>query len=104
MDAQLKRGLLDAYVLAAVSRESSYGYRIVHDAPPALELTESTLYPILRRLARDGLLLETKQEHNGRLRKYFSLTDRGRDELERFVGDIDEVEEILTFVRGRATR
>ena len=55
MDAQLKRGFLDICVLAAIARKDSYGYQIIRDAPASLELSESTLYPILKRLAKQHL-------------------------------------------------
>ena len=56
MDIQLKRGLLDVCVLAAIKTEDSYGYRIVKDLKPFVEISESTLYPILRRLEGAQLL------------------------------------------------
>ena len=81
MDIQLKRGLLDVCVLAAIKQEDSYGYKIIKDMKPYVELSESTLYPILRRLEAAQLLSVHSAEHNGRLRKYYHLTRAGRAAL-----------------------
>ena len=71
MDIQLKRGLLDVCVLAAIKSEDSYGYKIIKDMKPYIELSESSLYPILSRLETSELLTVRTAEHNGRLRKYY---------------------------------
>lgn len=75
MDAQLKRGMLDVCVLASLLREDSYGYRIIKETSGYVELSESTLYPILKRLEGSGCVSVYAVEHNGRLRKYYSITD-----------------------------
>ena len=67
MDIQLKRGLLDVCVLAAIRHEDSYGYQIIKDIKPYVDVSESTLYPILRRLEEGRLLTVRSVEHNGRL-------------------------------------
>ncbi|MCQ2385919.1 MAG: PadR family transcriptional regulator [Clostridia bacterium] len=72
MDVQLKRGLLDVCVLAAIRSEESYGYQIIKDMKPYLTLSESTLYTILKRLETSELLTVRTVEHEGRLRKYFT--------------------------------
>ena len=74
MDIQLKRGLLDVCVLAAIKDEESYGYQIIKDVKPYVELSESTLYPILRRLETANLLTVRSSPHNGLLRKYYRIT------------------------------
>ena len=84
MDIQLKRGLLDVCVLAAIKQEDSYGYQIIKDMKPYVELSESTLYPILRRLEAAQLLSVHSAEHNGRLRKYYHITEQGQKRLEDF--------------------
>ena len=71
MDAQLKRGVLDVCVLAAIKNEDSYGYKIIKDLKPILTLSESTLYTILKRLEEGGMLTIRTTEFEGRLRKYF---------------------------------
>ena len=67
MDGQLKRGMLDVCVLAAIRKEDSYGYQILKDLRPYVALSESTLYPILRRLETAEMLTVRTAEHNGRL-------------------------------------
>ena len=81
MDIQLKRGMLDVCVLAAIKDEDSYGYQIIKDMKPYVTISESTLYPILRRLEAGSLLTVHSVEHNGRLRKYYHITDAGRAQL-----------------------
>ena len=84
MDNQLKRGLLDVCVLAAIRDGESYGYRIIKEMKPYLEMSESTLYTILKRLEGAGMLTVRTAEHDGRLRKYYRITDRGRVRLAEF--------------------
>lgn len=98
MDAQLKRGLLDACVLAVLARGESYGYKITQDAFGVMELSESTLYPVLRRLEQQGCLLTRQQEHNGRLRKYYRLTGTGVDKLHLFRGEWSEVKRVVDYI------
>ena len=101
MDIQMKRGLLEVAVLAAIKTEDSYGYRIIKDVSPFVEISESTLYPILRRLEGAGLLTEYKLEHNGRLRKYYRITDTGRTRLTEFEREWEEMNAIYRFVTGK---
>ncbi len=98
MDIQLKRGLLDVCVLAAIKNEDSYGYQIIKDMKPYVEISESTLYPILRRLENAKLLTVRSAEHNGRLRKYFSITPAGLDRIEDFKKEWQEIIAIYQFV------
>lgn len=98
MDIQLKRGLLDVCVLAAIKDEESYGYKIIKDIKPYLEISESTLYPILRRLETSSLLTVRSAEHNGRLRKYYRITHLGLARLEDFKNEWKEVMSIYQFV------
>ena len=98
MDIQLKRGLLDVCVLAAIQSEESYGYKIIKDVKPYVELSESTLYTILRRLESAGLLTVRSAEHNGRLRKYYRITDAGRARIAEFKQDWCEILSIYRFV------
>ena len=100
MDVQLKRGLLDICVLAAIKDEESYGYQIVKDMAPFVTVTESTLYPILRRLEGAGALTVYSVEHSGRLRKFYHLTPAGRRQLESFAADWGEVAAMYEFIRG----
>lgn len=98
MDIQLKRGLLDVCVLAAIKNEDSYGYQIIKDMKPYVELSESTLYTILKRLELAGMLTVWTAEHSGRLRKYYRITDLGRKRIEEFREDWKEMLAIYQFV------
>lgn len=100
LDAQMKRGLVENCVLAALARGDSYGYQIVKDMASFVTVTESTLYPILRRLENAGALSVYSVEHNGRLRKFYHLTPAGRRQLESFAADWDEVAAMYTFIQG----
>ena len=98
MDAQLKRGLLDVCVLAAIKNEDSYGYKIIKDLKPYIELSESTLYTILKRLEQAQLLTVRTAEHEGRLRKYYHITGAGINRIEAFKAEWKEVISIYRFV------
>ena len=98
MDIQLKKGILDVCVLAAIKDEDSYGYKIIKDLAPCIELSESTLYTILKRLESGGLLTVKTAEHNGRLRKYYHITKAGLRRLEDFKKEWREVMQIYKFV------
>ena len=103
MDIQLKRGLLDVCVLAAIKHEDSYGYQIIKDMKPYVEISESTLYPILRRLEGAELLTVRSVEHNGRLRKYYHITPAGLERIAAFEQEWNEIMSIYQFVvRGES--
>jgi len=98
MDIQLKRGLLDVCVLAAIKNEDSYGYQIIKDMKPFVELSESTLYPILRRLEGANMLTVYTVERNGRLRKYYHITEQGIKRIGDFKEEWKEIMAIYQFV------
>ena len=98
MDTQLKRGLLDACVLAAIRDQDSYGYQIIKDMKPYLELSESTLYTILKRLEGAKMLTVRSAEHEGRLRKYYHITETGLERLQNFKDEWKELMQIYEFV------
>ena len=98
MDIQLKRGLLDVCVLAAIKNEDSYGYKIIKDMKPYIELSESTLYTILKRLETAKMLTVRTAEHGGRLRKYYHITQLGLDRIEEFKDEWKEILSIYRFV------
>ncbi len=98
MDIQLKRGLLDVCVLAAIKNEDSYGYKIIKDLKPYIELSESTLYTILKRLETANMLTVRTAEHDGRLRKYYRITDIGVTRIEDFKNEWREILSIYKFV------
>ena len=98
MDAQLKRGLLDVSVLAAIKDGDSYGYKIIKDMKPYIEMSESTLYTILKRLETAGMLTVYTAEHGGRLRKYYRITSAGLGRIADFKNEWREVTSIYQFV------
>ena len=98
MDVQMKRGLLDVCVLAAIQNEDSYGYQIIKALRPNVDVSETTIYPILRRLEEGRLLTVRSVEHNGRLRKYYHITDAGKARIEDFKQDWKDMENIYRFI------
>jgi PadR family transcriptional regulator PadR len=98
MDIQLKRGLLDVCVLAAIKNEESYGYKIIKDLSDCICLSESTLYTVLKRLEGAALLTVRTAEHGGRLRKYYRITDAGLGRIEDFKNEWKEIMTIYKFV------
>ena len=98
MDIQLKRGLLDVCVLAAIKNEDSYGYKIIKDMKPYIKLSESTLYTILKRLESANMLTVRTAEHGGRLRKYYHITSEGLRRIEDFKNEWNEILSIYRFV------
>ena len=98
MDVQLKRGILDACVLTVLRRGESYGYRLVRDVGELIDVSESTLYPILKRLEAGGLVTVRTAEHDGRLRKYYRITDEGLKRIEEFKEEWKELLSIYRFV------
>lgn len=98
MDVQVKRGLLDVCVLAAIKTHDSYGYRIIKDMKPYVDVSESTLYPILRRLEGAKQLTVYSKEHNGRLRKYYHITDTGLARIDDFKKEWQEIMSVYSFI------
>lgn len=100
MDIQLRRGILDVCVLKALQAGDSYGYRIIKDISPHVTISESTLYPILKRLESAAYVTEYSVEHNGRLRKYYRITPAGLGRIREFLTEWEEVLRAYQFVRG----
>ena len=98
MDTQLKRGILDVCVLVAIKDEDSYGYQIIKDLKPYIALSESTLYTILKRLETAEMLTVKTAEYNGRLRKYYRITELGLKRIEEFKKEWKEIMLIYEFV------
>lgn len=98
MDAQIKHGFLDVCVLAAIKNEDSYGYKIIKDMKPYIELSESTLYTVLKRLETSNMLTVKTAEHDGRLRKYYHITDNGIKRIDEFKNEWNEILSIYKFV------
>jgi PadR family transcriptional regulator PadR len=99
MDIQLKRGILDVCVLSTLLKEDSYGYKIIKDLSEYVEISESTLYPILRRLEAAGALTAYSKEHNGRLRKYYAITEVGITKVMDFLEEWKTVSSIYDFIK-----
>ncbi len=101
MDAQMKKGVLDALVLAILKDGDTYGYQLSERVSGIMEVAETALYPVLRRLEAQELLLTYSEEHNGRLRKYYRITKAGREKLGEYIGELSELERIIrTITKG----
>jgi len=103
LDAQLKKGLIEVCILSLLSQGDSYGYRLIKDISGIMPLSESTLYPVLRRLEAAQCLTIYTVEHNSRLRKYYSITDAGRARIDRFMSEWADVAKVYEFIREAAT-
>ena len=101
MDIQLKKGMLDLCVLYAISNHESYGYKIISDLQGIIEISESTLYPILKRLETGGYLTTRTAEHSGRLRRYYKITVSGLQKLNAGRNDLLEINTIYKKLFGR---
>ncbi len=101
MDSQLKKGLLDACVLADLLSHDNYGYMLLQDISPIVSISESTLYPILRRLEKAGALRTYTQEKDGRLRKYYSITIEGKRKLDYFIKEWAQVVKVYDYIIRR---
>jgi len=95
----MKRGLIEACILKLLTYGDSYGYQLVRDAQEVLTLSESTLYPVLRRLEAQNALTVYSLEHNGRLRKYYAITDTGREKINEFLTEWEAVMQVYEFIR-----
>ena len=100
MESQLKRGLIEVCVLAAIRKQDSYGYQIIKDITPYISISESTLYPILKRLESNGNLTVYSIEHNGRLRKYYQITQAGLGKIEDFKQEWSKLQKAYDFITG----
>ena len=98
MDAQMKKGLLEVCVLSAIRDNESYGYKIISVLEPHIKISESTLYPILKRLESGGAVTTRTEEFNGRLRKYFKITPTGHKKIAEFISDMEEFKKISAFI------
>ena len=82
------------------NKEDSYGYNIISNITPYIEISESTLYPILKRLEEGEYLCTYTEAHNGRLRKYYSITSKGKDKLDSFKDEFKTVEKTYKYILG----
>ncbi|NLC69606.1 MAG: PadR family transcriptional regulator [Clostridiaceae bacterium] len=100
MDAQMKKGLLDVCVLSILKKEDTYGYKLTQEVMQLLDTSESSLYPVLRRLESQGLLETYSVEHSGRLRKYYRITAEGITRLGEYISELKEFRKIIDFIIG----
>ena len=101
MNVQLKRGLIDVCVLAVLQDEASYGYKIISDLNNVIALSESTLYPVLKRLESQDCLTTYSKDFNGRLRKYYQITQEGKKRIKAFMNEWQEMEKVLNFISSK---
>ncbi len=99
MDVQLKRGMVDVLILALLKKEDSYGYKLIKDIENVIKLSESTLYPVLRRLETSGCLTVYTVEHNARLRKYYAITPCGEEKIQGFLKEFEGVIKVYQFIK-----
>ncbi|MEG0366136.1 MAG: PadR family transcriptional regulator [Coprobacillus sp.] len=100
MDIQLKKGFLEFCVLASLIQKDSYGYQIIKDISECVEISESTLYPILKRLEGNEFVETYSIEHNSRLRKYYKITKSGRNHIINFLDEWHQIETIHEYIKG----
>ena len=100
MDAQMKKGMLEAVMLSLLKRGDSYGYQLMKDMSPIMDVSESALYPVLRRLEAANCLTVYTVEHNSRLRKYYAITDGGRQRIRDFLKEWEDINNAYEFIKA----
>ncbi len=101
MTFQLTAPLLDACVLGIVRSEDSYGYTLTQKVQQVVDISESTLYPVLRRLQKSGCLKTYDAPFQGRNRRYYAITDEGRRMLSFYENEWDEYKgKVDGLIRG----
>lgn len=100
MPFPISAGLLDALVLAVVAKEDTYGYKITQEIRDAMEMSESTLYPVLRRLQKDECLETYDMEYMGRNRRYYRVTPKGNSQLHLYKGEWQDYKKKIDKVIG----
>ncbi|MBN2504192.1 MAG: PadR family transcriptional regulator [Bacilli bacterium] len=98
MDTQLKKGFLELLVLAALKYEDSYGYKIIQDLSQVVDIAESTMYPILKRLVQQKLVRTYNTEFNSRIRKYYSITETGAKRLNESQNEFRQLKKIYDYI------
>jgi PadR family transcriptional regulator PadR len=94
----MKKGVLDALVLAILKDGDTYGYQLSESVSGIMSVAETALYPVLRRLEAQEMLSTYSQEHNGRLRKYYSITLRGVEKLSEYVQELSELKRVIRTI------
>jgi len=98
MREQIKKGVLEIFVLAILTKGDSYGYKIVSDLSHYVEMSESTLYPILRRLEKNDQLKTYNEVFQGRNRKYYQITPKGTKHMDDFLKEWDDIRKIYDIL------
>jgi len=101
MDVNLKRGFLDVLVLSILKKEDSYGYKIITDISKIITISESTLYPVLKRLLDSNYISSYSTEYNGRLRKYYKFLKKGDEKINEFLKDYKEIINVYNFISSK---
>ena len=96
----MKKGMLEAVVLSLLKRGDSYGYQLMKDMSPIMDVSESALYPVLRRLEAANCLTVYTVEHNSRLRKYYAITDGGRQRIRDFLKEWEDINNAYEFIKA----
>lgn len=104
MDVQRKKGILEVCVLAVLKKGPSYGYLIIRELEQCVDISESTLYPILKRLEQNGSLETYRLEYNGRMRKYYRLTQTGQQKIDLFLEEWEELRTMYQFIAEQNER
>lgn len=100
MAFQIGAALLDACVLAVLSRGDAYGYILSQEVKAALDISESTLYPVLRRLQKDGCLDAYDRPVSGRNRRYYTITEKGRKAYEQYTAEWESYKASIDLLLG----
>lgn len=99
MDVQLKRGYIEICVLASMLQEDTYGYKLIKDVSKFISISESTLYPILKRLEAAGCVKVRTEEYNGRLRKYYGITKEGKKKISDFLIEWEDIIKVYDYIK-----
>lgn len=99
MREQVKKGVLEIFVLAMLTQGDSYGYKIVSDLTTYIAISESTLYPILRRLEKTDELKTYNVLFQGRNRKYYKITTKGQQHIDEFLHEWEDIRKIYQILK-----
>ncbi|HOI85320.1 MAG TPA: PadR family transcriptional regulator [Acholeplasmataceae bacterium] len=99
MREQVKKGVLEIFVLAMLTQGDSYGYKIVSDLTTYIPISESTLYPILRRLEKTDELKTYNVLFQGRNRKYYQITSKGQLHIDEFLHEWEDIRKIYQILK-----
>jgi len=104
MNFQVGAALLDACVLAILSREDAYGYVLTQNVKEILNVSESTLYPVLRRLQKEDCLTAYDMPFDGRNRRYYQITDPGKERMGAYLTQWNQYKEKVDKILSGGTQ